>query len=155
LKGKRVATIAVTSSGYFLERMLRSAGLSFDDIEAVAVSPLSTMPDALARREVDAVVIWEPYSENAVQALEGDVIEFANPELYSDHSKLASSAAKPADPATRAKIVEFVRAVVDETEEVRRDPEEAQRLVNQNGKHPPEQITRSWKHHESKDNYPD
>src|SRR5690606_35130736 len=155
LKGKRVATIAVTSSGYFLERMLRSAGLSFDDIEAVAVSPLSTMPEALARREVDAVVIWEPYSENAVQAREGDVVEFANPELYSEHFNLNSTAGNLADPAKRAKIVAFVRAVIDAAEEVRRDPREAQRLVNQYGKHPPEEIARSWKHHEFTANYPD
>jgi NitT/TauT family transport system substrate-binding protein len=155
LKGKRIATIPVTSSGYFLERMLRSAGLSFSDIEAVAVSPLSTMPDALARREVDAVVIWEPYSENAVQALDGDVIEFSNASLYSEHFNLNSTAGNLADPAKRAKIVAFVRAVIDAAEEVRRDPREAQRLVNQYGKHPPEEIARSWKHHEFTANYPD
>lgn len=154
LRGKKIATIPQTSSGYFLERMLRSAGLSFNDIAAQSITPLARMPEALAKREVDAVVIWEPYSQNAVEALDGDVIEFANHELYSEHFNLNSTAANLADPAKRPKIVAMVAAIMDAVEEMKRDPAEAQRLVNRYGEFTMEEIGRSWEHHDFSASYP-
>src|SRR5690606_8710227 len=41
LKGKRIATISITSSGYFLHRMLRTVGLDYEDVTVVPVMPLS------------------------------------------------------------------------------------------------------------------
>src|SRR5690606_28756563 len=77
LKGKAVATIPQTSAGYFLHRMLERAGLTFADIEARPIVPLAGMTEALRKGEVDAVVIWEPESENAAQVLGPDMIEFS------------------------------------------------------------------------------
>lgn len=154
LKGKKIATIPVTSSGYFLERMLRSAGLSFADIQPVSVNPLSRMPEALANREVDAVVIWEPYSGNAVEAIKGDEIEFHGDDIYSEHFNLNSTAENLADPAKRPKIVAFVAAIIDAVEELKRDPAEAQRLLGQYGGFTPVEIARSWKEHEFAADYP-
>ena len=154
LRGKKVATIPQTSSGYFLERMLRSAGLSFADIEATSITPLSRMPEALADREVDAVVIWEPYSGNAVEALDGDVVEFADDMIYAEHFNLNSTAENLADPAKRRKIVAFVRGVIDSVAEIRSDPSRAHKLVNQYGGFTPEEIARSWEHHDFAASYP-
>ena len=154
LKGKKIATIPVTSSGYFLERMLRSAGLSFADIQPQSITPLSRMPEALANREVDAVVIWEPYSANAVEALNGDVIEFHGDDIYSEHFNLNSTAENLADPAKRPKIVAFVAAIIDAVEELKRDPAEAQRLLGQYGGFTPVEIARSWKEHDFAADYP-
>lgn len=154
LKGKRVATITQTSSGYFLERMLRTAGLSVNDVAALPITPLARMSEALATREVDAVVIWEPYSENAVQALAGDVVEFADPALYSEHFNLNSTAANLANPEKRTRIVAMVRAVMDAAAQTRQNPSEAQRLVSRYGGHPVDQVARSWQHHDFVANYP-
>lgn len=154
LKGKKVATIPTTSSGYFLNRMLNSAGLTFDDIQPQGITPLERMPEALASREVDAVVIWEPYSGNAVEALRGDVIEFADDAVYSEHFNLNSTAENLADPAKRKKIVAFVAAIIDATEALKRDPAEAQRLIGQYGSFKPDEIARSWEHHDYAANYP-
>jgi len=154
LKGKKIATIPVTSSGYFLERMLRSAGLSFADIQPVGVNPLSRMPEALANREVDAVVIWEPYSGNAVEALQGDVIEFHGDGIYSEHFNLNSTAENLADPAKRPKIVAFVAAIIDAVEALKRDPADAQRLLGKYSGFTPDEIARSWKEHEFAAEYP-
>lgn len=154
LRGKKVATIATTSSGYFLEQMLRSADLTFADIQPQGITPLSRMPEALANREVDAVVIWEPYSGNAVEALDGDVIEFADDSVYSEHFNLNSTAENLADPAKRVKIVAFVAAIIDAVEELKRDPAEAQRLLGQYGGFTPIEIARSWVHHDYSASYP-
>ena len=147
LKGKRVATIAQTSSGYFLHRMLAREGLSFDDIVAMPIAPLSGMTEALRKGEVDAVVIWEPESENSAQVLGDDLVEFHGDGVYRELFNLNTTAANLADPVKRAKIVRFVRAVIDATAELNEDPARARRLVVEAGGFSADDVEDSWKHH--------
>ncbi|MBO9518850.1 MAG: ABC transporter substrate-binding protein [Porphyrobacter sp.] len=154
LKGKRVATIAQTSSGYFLHRMLAKEGLSFDDIVAVPISPLSAMTEALRKGEVDAVVIWEPESENSAQVLGADLIEFHGDGVYRELFNLNTTAANLADPAKRAKIVRFVRSVIDATAAMNASPDKAKRLVVEAGGFSADDVEDSWKHHRFNANFP-
>jgi NitT/TauT family transport system substrate-binding protein len=147
LKGKKIATIPVTSSGYFLSRMLAREGLSYADVEAVSISPLSGMAEALGKREVDAVVIWEPYSEQALRALGGDAVEFDGKGVYRELFNLNTTAENLRDPVKRAKIVAFVRAVIDATAALRADPREAQALVEEAAGFAPRDVADAWKHH--------
>lgn len=147
LKGKRIATIPVTSSGYFLSRMLAREELSFADIEAVSVTPLGRMAEALKAGEVDAVVIWEPYSEQAVRALGDDAIAFDGAGVYRELFNLNTTAENLADPAKRAKIVAFVRSVIDAAAALRADPRRAQELVVATGGFAPRDVADAWKHH--------
>jgi len=146
LKGKRVATIAPTSSGYFLEVMLRRAGLSFADIEAKAIVPLSGMTEALHKGEVDAVVIWEPESTKSAEALGPDLVEFGGEGVYRELFNLNTTAAELADPVSRARIVRFVRAVLDAGERMKRDPAPAQGLVTAAGGFDPRDVAAGWRH---------
>jgi sulfonate transport system substrate-binding protein len=147
LRGKAVATIPQTSSGYFLHRMLTQAGLSFADIEAKPIVPLSGMTEALRDGEVDAVVIWEPESENAAQVLGDDLIEFSGEGVYRELFNLNTTAEKLADPVTRARIVRFVRAILDASEDLRRDSAGAKALVVEAGGFSADDVEDSWKHH--------
>ena len=147
LKGKRIATIAETSSGYFLRLMLEKEGIDFDEIEDVPIVPLAGMTEALAKGEVDAVVIWEPESENAAQVLGDDLIEFSGEGVYRELFNLNSTAEKLADPVTRPKIVRFIRAILDASAEIRRDPAQAKALVTEAGGFDPQDVEDSWKHH--------
>lgn len=147
LKGKKVATIAQTSSGYFLERMLAKEGLSFDDITAVPLVPLERMAEALDAGEVDAVVIWEPYSEYAARVLGDDMIEFNGQGVYRELFNFNSTKANLEDPVMRARIVRMTRAIIDAAEEVRRDPSRAQALLEQASGFSGEDIRDAWKHH--------
>lgn len=147
LKGKRVATIEQTSSGYFLDRMLRRAGLTFDDIEARPIVPLSGMTDALRKGEVDAVVIWEPESEKSARALGDDLVEFDGTGVYRELFNLNTTAEKLADPATRKRIVRFVRAVLDAGQAIASDARRAKRLVVAAGGFAPQDVEDSWSHH--------
>lgn len=147
LAGHRIATIPQTSSGYFLKLMLEREGLTYDDIEAVPIVPLVGMTEALANGEVDAVVIWEPESENAAQVLEDDLIEFGGEGVYRELFNLNTTAEKLADPESRARIVHFIRAILDASEEVRRDPSRAQEMVTASGEFDPQDVRESWRHH--------
>jgi len=147
LKGKRIATIAGTSAGYFVERMLAEHGLSFNDIEAVSVMPLDRMAKELEDRNVDAVAIWEPYSEQALRALKGDAVEFEGKGIYRELFNLNTTAENLADPAQRAKVVAIVRAIMDAAAALRTDPTRAQELVSTIGEHDPQDVADGWKHH--------
>ncbi len=146
LKGKRIAAIPTTSSGYFLARMLASQGLGLDDVEVVRVSPIETMAKELADRKVDAVAIWEPHADNALRALGTDAIELSGTGVYRERFNLNSTAAALADPARRARIVRFVRAVLAATAAIERDPRPAQALVATTGGFTADEVGRSWPH---------
>jgi sulfonate transport system substrate-binding protein len=147
LAHKRVATIPLTSSAYFLHRMLAREGLGFGDIVPMPMTPLSAMTEALRKREVDAVVIWEPESENAAQALGDDLVEFSGEGVYRELFNLNTTAEKLADPATRARIVAFVGAVINAGERMRTDKARAQFVVAATGGFAPQDVVDSWSHH--------
>jgi NitT/TauT family transport system substrate-binding protein len=113
----------------------------------VPIVPLAGMTEALANGEVDAVVIWEPESENAAQVLGEDLIEFSGEGVYRELFNLNSTAEKLADPVSREKIVRFIRAILDASEEVRSNPERAQEMIRERGEFDPQDVVDSWKHH--------
>ncbi|MBC2778887.1 ABC transporter substrate-binding protein [Parasphingopyxis marina] len=143
LEGKRIATLAPTSAGYFLGRMLARAGLTISDVDAIRVS-VDEMDEALANREVDAVAIWEPFAGNAAEVLGEDIVEFSGEGIYRELFNLNSTAANLADPAKRARIVAFVRALIDASEQMGEEPGEAQALVAAAAGFRPDEIVRSW-----------
>lgn len=147
MTGKRVATIPQTSAGYFFRLMLEREGLTYDDIEAVPIVPLAGMTEALEKGEVDAVVIWEPESENSAQVLGDDMIEFSGEGVYRELFNLNTTAEKLADPATRSKIVHFVRAIIDASAAVQEDPTKAKQLIVASGEFDPQDVEESWVHH--------
>jgi NitT/TauT family transport system substrate-binding protein len=147
LKGKRVATIPLTSSGYFLHRMLAREGLGFGDIVPMPMTPLSAMTDALTKHEVDAVVIWEPESEKSAHALGGDLVEFSGEGVYRELFNLNTTAAKLADPVERRRIVAFVSAVIDAAVRMKADPAGAKALSVAAGGFSPQEVEDSWAHH--------
>lgn len=144
LNGKRVATLATTSAGYFLARLLEEAGLRFADVNIVRVSPITDMARALVRRDVDAIAIWEPHAGNAIHLLGDDAIGFPGDGIYRELFNLNSTVAKLADPLLRPRIVRFVRAVIDASQQMRRAPTAAQRLVAATGGFTAEEVARSW-----------
>ncbi|MGX7894654.1 ABC transporter substrate-binding protein [Tsuneonella sp. HG222] len=147
LKGKRVATFGQTSAGYFLQMMLERAGLGFGDIVEKPIMPLAGMTAALANREVDAVVIWEPEAHRSAEVLGEDLIEFSGEGFYRELFNLNSTADKLADPAKRRQIVAFVAGLMDAADALHADPARAQALVVEAGGFAPADVAQSWKHH--------
>ncbi len=146
LRGKRIATIPPTSSGYFLHRMLASASLSKADVTLVPISPLSEMPKALKDGRVDAIAIWEPMSQDAADALGADAVEFSGHGIYRELFGLNSTASKLADPEARRRIVAFVRSIIEASGALRSDPAQAKELLVRYGGHSADQVERAWKH---------
>jgi NitT/TauT family transport system substrate-binding protein len=147
LRGKRVSTIAVTSSGYYLHKMLGTVGMTIDDVTLVPLTPLSLIPNALASREIDAVTIWEPEIQLAAEAVGTDAIEFQDRSVYRELFNLNTTSAALADPEKRREIVAFVRALIAATERIAAEPSVAWPLVSARTGYDVALIERVW-HHE-------
>ncbi len=148
LEGKRIGTIPNTSSNYFLHKMLQSAGLSIDDVEVVRMFPMTLYGTQLADGTVDAITVWEPGAEWAAESLPADdLVEFSGEGVYRELFNLNTTAANLADPAMRARIVEFVAALLEASEQIAVDPSPAQALVAASSGYELADVEHTWKHH--------
>ncbi len=134
LRGKRVATQLESSGEFFLGAMLRTVGLTVDDVIRVPFmartdTPLSQVPEALKNGRIDAVALWEPQPHRAKVALGADAIEFRDPAVYTEKFNLCTRQANLDDPAMRTRIVAFVRALIAAAQRLKVEPETGWRLV--------------------------
>ena len=149
LRGKRIGTMPKSSAVYFLDRMLRTVGLTEQDVTIVPFmaktkAPLSLMPQALSSGEIDAVTVWEPQSQKAKNAIGTDAIEFCDPAVYRERFNLCTTQANLDDPVMRQKIVAFVRALIVATAQLQRNSQEACLLVAQAAELNIEIVRNSW-----------
>ena len=130
IAGKRVMLPANTSANYYLVAMLRTVGLTEDDVEIVGLPPaqgdqtgMERMSGALANGEVDVISIWEPEPHHAINALGNDAVVFQDRSVYREVFNLHARAPDLADPEKRRSIVAFVRSLIEATEALKEDPE--------------------------------
>jgi NitT/TauT family transport system substrate-binding protein len=146
LRGKRIATLTMSSAGYFLSRELARANMTLADVQVKDVTPFSAMVTQLVNKEVDGIAIWEPYSENALRALGADAIALPSASGYYEIFNLNTTAANLAHPEKRAAMVQLVRGIIDATESMNRNPRRGQELVAEAGNYTVEEVAASWSH---------
>ncbi len=134
LRGKRIGTQPESSADFFLEAMLRTAGLAPADVTrapfmAKTDAPVSQLPEALRGGKIDAVALWEPQVERARKAIGSDAIEFYDPAVYTEKFNLCTTRANLDDPSMRPRIVAFVRALITAVRRLKVEPELGWRLV--------------------------
>ncbi|KAK3985763.1 hypothetical protein QBC44DRAFT_403989 [Cladorrhinum sp. PSN332] len=139
LRGKRVGTINGTSAGYFVETLLKTAGLNYGDYQTVvgnicheAPCGNRTFPDMFARGQIDAFGIWEPTLELGIQALPaGQTKVFQDKKAYREIYNLHSTKEKLEDPEKRKEIVAFVKNLIKAQSVFEHNPEQVyQRTSN-------------------------
>lgn len=121
LRGKRIATIAHTSAHYYLVKVLRTVGVSEEQVTVVDMA-IEDMCRALSRGEVDAVSIWEPCGNDAAEALGTDAVLLQDAALYRERLNLNTLAETLDDPQKRAEMVDFVSNIIHMTEKCRNHP---------------------------------
>lgn len=127
LAGKRIATVPDTTAHYALVKTLAAAALSERDVTVVAMAP-QDMPAALARGDVAAVSIWEPAAEHSARALGGDAV-ILDAAGYRERFDLNTTVTVLADPARRAAVVDFARAVMTAARGIRERPGDAEAVI--------------------------
>ncbi|HWI12730.1 MAG TPA: hypothetical protein VNT02_00675, partial [Burkholderiales bacterium] len=148
-RGKRIGTQLESSAAYFLDCMLRGAGLTSMDVVAVPFmahtdTPVSLLPDALSCGEIDAVALWEPQVQRAKLAIGSDAIEFRDPAVYTEKFNLSTSQANLDDPELRPHIVAFVRALIEAAQHLKHDPQAGWRLVARAAELDIETVKSAW-----------
>lgn len=149
LRGKRVGTQPESSAEYFLDALLRTAGLTAADTTLVAFMmrterPLPMLPEALRDGEIDAIAMWEPQVERARRLLGDDAIVFYDPAVYTEKFSLCTTQASLDDPAMRPRIVAFVRALIEASRQLRVDPETGWNLVAKTSGLDVETVRNAW-----------
>jgi sulfonate transport system substrate-binding protein len=134
LRGKRVGTQLESSAQFFLDRMLRTVGLTDADVHLVhfmahTPNPISRLPEALHAGEIDAVALWEPQVQRAKHLVGADAVEFFDPAVYAEKFNVCTKQEHLDDPEVRREIVAFVRALATAAQRLKADPERGQQLV--------------------------
>ena len=80
LKGRKVGANRGTTSQFFLGIFLIHNRLSISDVEMMHIRTVD-LPAALNNNEVDAISVWQPHTEKAMQLLGDKAIELASPEV--------------------------------------------------------------------------
>ncbi|CAM3819476.1 ABC transporter substrate-binding protein [Polaromonas hydrogenivorans] len=103
LRGKRVGYVRATTTHYFLQKMLAEAGLSFQDIQAISLSPSDGL-SAFAGGDFDAWAIYgyngqlarSKYGARVVKTslgyLSGNFLTYANADAVADPLRRAALA---------------------------------------------------------------
>jgi NitT/TauT family transport system substrate-binding protein len=146
LKGKRVVVPRNTSAHYSLVRLLATAGVQESEVTLVN-APATEMALAMVKGEADAISMWEPESQNAVDALGSDAIEFSGKGVYREGFSFYSSTDVLNDARRRRELVGFVRALLTAVDALTARPAEFFPLISNVTRHPRDQIARSWEHH--------
>ncbi len=149
LRGKRVGTQLQSSGEFFLDAMLRTAGLTMKDVTLVPFmahtdAPISLLPEALRSGRIDAVALWEPQVQRARLAVGSDAIEFYDPAVYTEKFNLCTKQANLDDPALRQRIVEFVRSLITAARRLKVEPEAGWRLVAKAAELDVETVRAAW-----------
>lgn len=138
LRGKRIGSIASTSAAYFVQKFLSMVGIKENEYTLVSVMPCnkepcpaSTLPVQLDHGSIDAIALWEVSPQLGIDRLGENATVFYQPDnsIYREQVSLHSTVSKLADPAIRADIVEFVRALIKAQKVYREDPESVIPLV--------------------------
>ncbi|KAI1871517.1 uncharacterized protein JN550_004511 [Neoarthrinium moseri] len=119
LKGKKIGTVPSTSAAYFVQRYLASAGgLRDSDYTTVsggncntAPCGAGTLPYMLVHGSIDAVGMWEPTLELAIEGLGSDAVVFQNKSVYREVYNLYTTTDKLKNASTRKDIVAYLRAL--------------------------------------------
>lgn len=125
LRGKRLGLLRGTSADFFAEVAVTAGGIPRGSAVLVDVAPAAA-PEALARGELDAAVLWDPHAARAEELL-GAAGRTLVTDLYVETSLLVTRADLLAakEPALRA----LLRGLRCAERHVRDHPDQARALV--------------------------
>ncbi len=125
LKGKRVGLTKGSSAHYFVSETLNQAGLTWQDIEPVWLTPADARA-ALDKNAIDAWAIWEPYiSATEIQGNAKILFDSSTlPKVYSFYSS------QPQFKVEYPQAVNQIKQVLNETDAwIEKNPEETAKIL--------------------------
>jgi NitT/TauT family transport system substrate-binding protein len=146
LKGKRITLPRETSAHYYVVRMLASVGLSESDVKIVDV-PREQMAAGVIDGRADAISMWEPEAQKAVDGLGRDAVVFQDNKVYRELFSLYTTTEVLGDSRRRRELVDFVRALLMAVDEIRTKSAPHFPVIAKTTGHSVDHVARSWEHH--------
>ncbi|HEY9622220.1 MAG TPA: aliphatic sulfonate ABC transporter substrate-binding protein [Crinalium sp.] len=112
LNGKKVAFAKGSSSHYIIVQALKKANLKLSDIEPVFLSPADALP-AFERGDIDAWVIWDPYTAQTQTSLKTRAIADLN-DIFGDRATFESPAFYYATPELVSQHPDALKIILEE-----------------------------------------
>ena len=126
LKGKKVGVNRGTSSHFFLAVFLIHNRLSISDVEMINIKTVD-LPAALKNNEVDAISVWQPYTQTAMQLLGDNAVELPSSENY--RTTFSFAVMKMFAKEHPESLQKFLRAIDKAAAFIRNDREKAQEII--------------------------
>jgi len=126
LKGKKVGANRGTSSHFFLVVFLIHNRLSIPEVEMINIKTVD-LPAALKNNEVDAISVWQPYTQTAMQLLGNNAVELPSSENY--RTTFSFAVMKVLAKEHPEILQKFLRAIDKATAFIRKDREKAQEII--------------------------
>lgn len=128
LRGKRIAMTKDTSTELFLSFYLLERGVSINEVKIVSLEPDSYI-DNLINEEVDAVVLFSPYTYLLKKELPDDQVTWLYSEVFPESSLLVGK--KEFIENNEGKTIKVLRALYKAEKYVKTNKEETIRLVEE------------------------
>ena len=129
LRGKRIGFFKGSTAHYGVMTTLRQYGIRRDQVTLVHLTPAEQLA-ALARKEIDAAMVWEPWmqrmiheAEGRIVVTEGDIGIYTNVDGYAVRRDWLQG--------NRETAVRFLRALLVANDVVEKDPRVAIRALVQ------------------------
>jgi aliphatic sulfonates family ABC transporter substrate-binding protein len=120
LKGKRIGYSSASTAHYALIMAMRQAGLRSDQVTLLDMAPAEQVA-AMARKEIDAAVAWEPWMQAMVHQANGRIV--ATEGYLGIYTNVASySARREWLRANREAGVRFMEALLVAYDTLQKDP---------------------------------
>jgi len=126
LKGKKVGANWGTSSHFFLGVFLIHNRLSISDVEMINIKTID-LPAALKNNEVDAISVWQLYTQEAMQLLGDNAIELPSAEIY--RTTFSFAVMKRFGKEHPKILQKILRAIDKACAFIRKDREKAQEII--------------------------
>ena len=127
---KRKRKIATSLGGgpeFFTYNFLKKHGISSSQIEIVSQKP-EDMPVTLAKGDVDAISVFDPFAFIAEQQMGDEGVTFTEPDIYSELYLLTAHEETIAE--DQQSVERLLRALVMAEDFIKQDPAEAQAIVS-------------------------
>ncbi|RTL54003.1 MAG: transporter substrate-binding domain-containing protein [Bradyrhizobiaceae bacterium] len=141
LKGKKIAYTAGTGSEVYTATLLKSVGLTKDDVSLVNLQPQAMLP-ALVSGSIDAFNSWEPHISNAKKAMGADAVGIDTKGVYAETFNIVVT--KDYLAKNEALMEKFLAALIDAEKWMKANPEEAIAIVAKATGIKPEDLAAIW-----------
>lgn len=141
LKGKRVGVNRGTSGHFYLGVYLIHNNLSISDVKMVNIKT-DDLPAALKNNEVDAISVWQPYSQEAERLLQDNAIILPQPEIYRTTFDFAVMKSFAKDHPEI--LIKFLRAIDKAAVFIKDNKEKSQEIIAESFKLDKDIVNAAW-----------